>query len=416
MFATRSAVLSLAAGLLAIGGAQAADLPVKARAVEYVRVCSLYGAGFFYIPGTDTCIKIGGYFRADVTFNGGAHGQPAWSGDIGEHDRYFDYFSDRSRMALQIDTRTATEFGVVRTFGHANFQFTTLGNNTFSPNSLATNLGNNQNLLDTPGDGFVGIEYLFIQFAGFTFGKSASAYATPWQGFPSNITSFLMGGQNTDTGVPNIQYTADFGSGLSFTAGLEDPTVWDRTFLYNLSTGLNAVGTTGNAYAGVHAPDMNVRFRVDQAWGLFQISAAAHQVDGAYPERQQRDSQQSVGNFGPPRYQMGRLGDGGLVDQEHPDRRGRRLEDGRKLRQGRQQERDFDRRSLADLRDIRRQRPRLPEPWLRCHHRRGVAATAERRHRRHQADGVVWFPWRVYAQLECILVERLVRRRILCAV
>jgi hypothetical protein len=23
--------------------------------VEYVRVCSLYGAGFFYIPGTDTC-------------------------------------------------------------------------------------------------------------------------------------------------------------------------------------------------------------------------------------------------------------------------------------------------------------------------------------------------------------------------
>jgi len=62
MFATRSAVLSLAAGLLAIGGAQAADLPVKARAVEYVRVCSLYGAGFFYIPGTDTCIKIGGYF------------------------------------------------------------------------------------------------------------------------------------------------------------------------------------------------------------------------------------------------------------------------------------------------------------------------------------------------------------------
>src|SRR5499427_1313292 len=135
MFATRSAVLSLAAGLLAIGGAQAADLPVKARAVEYVRVCSLYGAGFFYIPGTDTCIKIGGYFRADVTFNGGAHGQPAWSGDIGEHDRYFDYFSDRSRMALQIDTRTATEFGAVRTFGQANFQFTTLGNNTFSPNS-----------------------------------------------------------------------------------------------------------------------------------------------------------------------------------------------------------------------------------------------------------------------------------------
>ena len=57
----KSLVLGSAAGLLAMsGGAQAADLPVKAKAVEYVRICSLYGAGFFYIPGTDTCIKIGG--------------------------------------------------------------------------------------------------------------------------------------------------------------------------------------------------------------------------------------------------------------------------------------------------------------------------------------------------------------------
>ena len=26
-------------------------------AVEYEKVCSLYGAGFFYIPGTDTCVN-----------------------------------------------------------------------------------------------------------------------------------------------------------------------------------------------------------------------------------------------------------------------------------------------------------------------------------------------------------------------
>jgi hypothetical protein len=52
----KSLVLGSAAALLAMGGAQAADLPVKAKAVEYVRICSLYGAGFFYIPGTDPCI------------------------------------------------------------------------------------------------------------------------------------------------------------------------------------------------------------------------------------------------------------------------------------------------------------------------------------------------------------------------
>ena len=66
----KSLMLGSAAGLIAMSGAQAADLPVKAKAVEYVRICSLYGAGFYYIPGTDTCIKIGGYLRADVVWNG----------------------------------------------------------------------------------------------------------------------------------------------------------------------------------------------------------------------------------------------------------------------------------------------------------------------------------------------------------
>jgi len=56
-------LLGAAAGLVTVASAQAADLPVKAAPVEYVKVCSLYGAGFFYIPGTDTCLKIGGYIR-----------------------------------------------------------------------------------------------------------------------------------------------------------------------------------------------------------------------------------------------------------------------------------------------------------------------------------------------------------------
>ena len=121
MITARTLILGTAAGLIAVGGAQAADLPVKAKAVEYVRICSLYGAGFFYIPGTDTCIKIGGYLRADTTVNGSAHGTPAWSGDLGQRNRFADNFVSRSRMALTIDTRTATEYGVVRTFGQGDF-------------------------------------------------------------------------------------------------------------------------------------------------------------------------------------------------------------------------------------------------------------------------------------------------------
>jgi hypothetical protein len=43
----RSLILGSAAGLIAMNGVHAADLPVKAKAVEYVKVCSLYGAGFW---------------------------------------------------------------------------------------------------------------------------------------------------------------------------------------------------------------------------------------------------------------------------------------------------------------------------------------------------------------------------------
>ena len=63
----KSLLLGSAAGLVAVTAGQAADLPVKARPVQYVKVCSLYGAGFYYMPGTDMCIKIGGWVRAEVT-------------------------------------------------------------------------------------------------------------------------------------------------------------------------------------------------------------------------------------------------------------------------------------------------------------------------------------------------------------
>jgi hypothetical protein len=286
----KSLVLGSAAGLIAMSGAQAADLPVKAKAVEYVRVCSLYGAGFFYIPGTDTCIKLGGYVRIDTTFNGGTYGQPAWSGDQGQGNRYRDYFSSRSRMALTVDTRTATEYGVVRTFGQGDFQFNNFGSS--NPNTLTAFPGGASNALNVPGGGYVAVEMVFIQFAGFTFGKSASAYATPWNGYPGNNNSFLLGGHDTVTGVNNIQYTAQFGNGVSGTIGLDDPTVFNRTSVLNLGVAatpagfaagaIQATAAGANAYGGTRAPDIVGNIRVDQAWGLFQISGAAHLVNASY--------------------------------------------------------------------------------------------------------------------------------------
>jgi hypothetical protein len=280
----KSLILGSAAGLLAMGGAQAADLPVKAKAVEYVRICSLYGAGFYYIPGTDTCIKLGGYLRIDTTFNGSIYDQPAWSGDLGQQNRYRDYFAARSRMALTVDTRTATEYGVVRTFAQGDFQFTTFNSSSLNPSSFITNSAGNglSGLLGNVGEGYVAVEYVFLQFAGFTFGKSSSAYATPWNGYPGNNTSFLMGGNDSVTGINNIQYTWQFGNGVSGSLGIDDSVAFNRTSIFNLANGLSATGTNGSAYGGDHAPDIVGNLRIDQAWGLLQFSAAAHDVNASY--------------------------------------------------------------------------------------------------------------------------------------
>src|SRR4051794_16610956 len=109
-------LLLTAAVLIASGGARAADLPVKAKAVEYVKICTLYGVGFYYIPGTDTCVKLGGYLRAEVALNAGGNYNGSYNSVAGANNRLANYYSTRAREDLNIDTRTATEYGVVRTY------------------------------------------------------------------------------------------------------------------------------------------------------------------------------------------------------------------------------------------------------------------------------------------------------------
>ena len=269
----KSLILGSAAGLVAIGGAQAADLPLKAKAVEYVKVCSLYGAGFYYIPGTDTCIKLGGYLRFDANYHGGVYDMPFYNFPNGANTRDVNQLNMRSRMAVTIDTRTATEYGVVRTFGQGDWQWSTG--------------------VDVVGGGSFALENAFVQFAGFTFGKSASVYSTPWHGYPGNNTSFLLGGEDSVTGVNNIHYTFDFGNGFSASVGVDESIAWGRTALANLAApgtgiGANGLGTSPagttliNGYGGQDAPDFVGNIKLDQAWGLLQFSGAAHQIRTNY--------------------------------------------------------------------------------------------------------------------------------------
>src|SRR6202012_2085733 len=126
-----------AAGLVAVAGAQAADLPVKAKPVEYVRVCSLYGAGFWYVPGTDTCLKIGSYIREQLEWNAGNGGVPIGFGatDQASAGRFTrtdtSQLSFRTRASISVDLRTQTEYGTLRSYLDGGF--TTSANNGSAP-------------------------------------------------------------------------------------------------------------------------------------------------------------------------------------------------------------------------------------------------------------------------------------------
>ena len=74
---TRGLLLGGVAALIAVVSAHASEMPTKAKAVQYVRVCTLYGDGFYYIPGTQTCMKIGGFVRAEIKYDAIGSFEPA---------------------------------------------------------------------------------------------------------------------------------------------------------------------------------------------------------------------------------------------------------------------------------------------------------------------------------------------------
>lgn len=296
----KSLLLGSAAGLIAVGGAQAADLPVKAKAVEYVKICSLYGAGFYYMPGTDTCIKLGGYVRADAIFGGAndyGFNNSQSTANGGSNNRLTNYYYTRARMDLTVDTRTATEYGVVRTYADMVFSYDT-GNI----------VGSSTGSVFTAGGATLGLYHAFVQFAGFTFGRTVSIFDAPWQSYNAGGPDTIPGGSNHVTGINQFAYTADFGQGITGSIALEEPTTQSngQGNLWNVngfvpSASLTAGGVVSltsattaagnaliqgqygtNAWGGTRAPDIVGALRVDQAWGLGQISVAAHDLHPAY--------------------------------------------------------------------------------------------------------------------------------------
>src|SRR5215813_2636107 len=247
-----------AAGLVAVSGTQAADLPVKAKPVEYVKICSLYGEGFFYIPGTDICLKIGGYVRADYRWNATGGGQPHYTGLGGAQDRSVSPYSMRHRAHFNFDSRSQTAYGSLRTYVAVNVDNVDQGTVTVNPTRA------------------------FIPWAGFTFGHTSSYIPVP--GTPEDTFKSLFQAQAASDTAPNgtnqIAYTWELGNGMTLNIGADER----RTkALANLSNNVIAIGSNpGTAFGPYQHPTPWVNFAVNQAWGRFGVSAIFNKVNATY--------------------------------------------------------------------------------------------------------------------------------------
>jgi hypothetical protein len=291
----KSLLLGSAAGVVAMAGAQAADLPVKAKPVQYVKICSLYGAGFYYIPGTDTCLKIGGWTRLYVgeglngNFTSGALGTAA------VNTRATENFVYRTRGYITADARTQTEWGTLRSYLAVGYSAGGANGGTTGgiTNGNITGVGNTNAAYD-PANGAAGFNSnrAFIQIAGFTFGVSQSFYDL----YPTPALSYYGGSINpsSDTGDGGklvMSYTAQFGGGFSASIGGEaqrnsaviGPA---SSFASVLNNGVGSAsfigGPPSSAQEATQWPDIVGNLRLDAAWGSAQVMGAIHDVSGTY--------------------------------------------------------------------------------------------------------------------------------------
>jgi hypothetical protein len=205
------------------------------------------------MPGTETCLKVGGFVRAEANIN--ASGSFAQYNSINFDNRDADREVTRARAGVSLDARSQTEYGTLRSYMILAMQ---------ADNSTGTTGG---------GAGGSGVgtwsNRMFIQWAGFTAGLVDSFFDFDTFNY-SNQTNKL-GSSISGAGILAFAYTAQFGNGLSATISAEDT-----------EARRSAILGTGDGYAGRRWPDVVANLRIDQAWGSAQIMGAIHNVNAGY--------------------------------------------------------------------------------------------------------------------------------------
>ncbi|MCJ2140450.1 porin [Methylobacterium sp. E-066] len=277
----RFLLLGSTAAFATVGAAHAADLPVKkAEPVEYVRICTTHGVAFFYIPGTDTCLRISGRTRFEGNY------QTTYSRQTGTGDTS----GYRGLLRFNFDARTRTEYGTLR----ALVRLDAASRTGLIHSGTQLRIGHSYAATGVDEAGraqqHVNVDKAFIQFAGLTAGRAASYFD-----FYAHDFEFYGATSGSDTSSTNLlAYTATVGDGFSATLSVEDP-VYRRTpvFAPYATTATTPVGPVFVGYADglpsrygtidsiqrSRLPDFVGALRVEQDWGSAQLSAATHEIN-----------------------------------------------------------------------------------------------------------------------------------------
>ncbi|MDB5593966.1 MAG: hypothetical protein JWM36_927 [Hyphomicrobiales bacterium] len=259
----KSLLLGTASGLLVVAGASAADLPSrKAAPVSYVKVCDAYGAGFFYIPGTETCVKVGGRVRADYAFSAAQsiYGATTTTANVvATAKNAVANYGVEARARVDLDARTQTAWGTVQTV-------------------VSLRLARTSGILSevgpalSPNAAVATLEAAYVRFAGFTFGVAKDNFSF----MPSTFYGAGHWGSFAN-GAKQLAYTAVLGGGFSATIALQDT---NDTILTPVNVSGAGVAPT---YSYNNMPQVNANIAFDQAWGSAMLSGALGKAVGVNP-------------------------------------------------------------------------------------------------------------------------------------
>ena len=274
-------------------GSFAADLPARKGlpVSDNLKLCDwLAEPGFYAIPGGDTCIRVGGYARAQyqVQSAGSAFGPSGTLGTaFGPQVRprvgtaaklafppatsptiYFGGGINNqgvvSRAEPVFDVRTPTAWGPLKVQLQLSFDS---GSGVLAP-------------VASPQV----VDKVFIQWAGITAGRADSIFK-----FYDNVTNTTyIGLRAIIPGITTFSYTQNLGAGLQASIAAEDSITRRVAILQATGTGPGGTIATANktsagTFAGANTPDVVGSLKLEQAWGKAQLSAAWHSSGALYP-------------------------------------------------------------------------------------------------------------------------------------